>query len=117
MSSSELVPLLGEIRDQLQTHRRCPRKDDRWEREPQRRNRGADGSSEADRDREERSKVGPMRTSCNCSICGHEGYWGRFGGHRALYIRDSSNYSTPFSRVGWVCKTCLKNIEEGTPLQ
>ena len=50
-------------------------------------------------------------TACNCSICGAEGYWGRFGGHRALYIRNSGDYSNPFSRVGWVCEKCLKKIE------
>ncbi len=49
-----------------------------------------------------------MRT-CNCSICGAEGYWGRFGGHRALYVRDSLRMG--FVRVGWACEACLKKIE------
>jgi len=50
-------------------------------------------------------------TACNCSICGREGHWGRFGDTRALYIRNSGDYSNPFSHVGWVCPDCLKKIE------
>ncbi len=52
-----------------------------------------------------------MRTSCKCSICGHEGYWGRHGGHRALYIRGFESDKTSFLRIGWVCPACLKKIE------
>ncbi len=50
-------------------------------------------------------------TSSQCSICGAEGSWGRFGSHRGLYVRDSSDASTPFVRIGWICPACLKKIE------
>jgi hypothetical protein len=51
-------------------------------------------------------------TRATCSFCGTEGYWGRFGGHRALYIRGSA-YSNPFERVAWICPDCLKPITDG----
>jgi hypothetical protein len=54
-------------------------------------------------------------THATCDFCGAEGYWGRFGGHRALYIAAGGYHG--FQRIAWICQQCMKLLNEGRLLR